>query len=257
MQETTNRKKENFEIDVQKLLFAYLRKWWLIALCAVVFAVAAVGYTVKFVTPMYRASVTIYVNNIRSGETINYISGSNLEASKQLVNTYVNIIRSDTVLNKVADTHNLRYNASQIRGMMSAEQMGETEIFKLHIVNQNPERAAEVANAIANVALAEIENFVEGSSTKVIDYAQVPTVRHTPSYSTQALKFGLVGALIAGLWITVRFLLDTRVNNTEELEMLFPYPVLGQIPSFDTLEARGKSGYGENEDETAKEAEKK
>ena len=93
-----NENPEVVEIDLRKLLLAYLHKWWLIVLCALLVGAASLLYTMEMVTPLYQASVTIYVNNVRSGERIDYISGSNLQASQQLVNTYSNIIRSDTVL---------------------------------------------------------------------------------------------------------------------------------------------------------------
>ena len=53
------------ELDLRLLVMALVRKLWLIALCAVILAAAAFGYTKYFVTPTYRASVTIYVNNNR------------------------------------------------------------------------------------------------------------------------------------------------------------------------------------------------
>ena len=83
------------EIDLLKLFMAYLHKWWLILLCALVVGGGTLLYTMKLVTPLYQASITVYVNNVRSGERIDYISGSNLQASQQLVNTYSNIIQSD------------------------------------------------------------------------------------------------------------------------------------------------------------------
>ena len=93
-------KKRDVEIDVMKLLLLYLSKWWLILLCAVVGAGIMFLYTKNFITPLYQAKVTIYVNNAVSGQQIESVSGSNLSASQQLVNTYVNILRSDTVLER-------------------------------------------------------------------------------------------------------------------------------------------------------------
>ena len=87
MRERRNEERNIMEIDLQKLLMAYLRKWWLIVLCGCLAAGVAFVYTKCCITPMFRASVTIYVNNTRSGEYVDYVSGSNLSASKQLVRT--------------------------------------------------------------------------------------------------------------------------------------------------------------------------
>ena len=91
------------EIDLKQLLLALIHKAWLLVLCALIAGGIAYVYTANFITPLYRASVSIYVNNAspQAGNG-SYISGSDLATAQRLVNTYVNIIRSNTVLEKVA-----------------------------------------------------------------------------------------------------------------------------------------------------------
>lgn len=76
MKEAVPKNNDTVEIDLIKLFMAYLHKWWLILLCALVVGGGALLYTMKFITPLYQASITIYVNNVRSGERIDYISGA-------------------------------------------------------------------------------------------------------------------------------------------------------------------------------------
>ena len=233
MKETTAQKNDGvIEIDLHKLLLAYLHKWWLIVLCALFIGGASLLYTMEIVTPLYQASITVYVNNVRSGERIDYISGSNLQASQKLVNTYSNIIRSDTVLTKVAKAANVSYTPDMMRGLMSTKQVGETELFDVYITHSDPELAAHLANAIADVAPAEIEGFVEGSSAKIIDYAKVPSERCSPSYSRNTVFGAVIGGVLAVAYVTLRCLLDVRIKEEEDLTALFDLPVLGQIPSF-------------------------
>lgn len=238
------KKKEAVEIDLMKLLMLYLRKWWLILLCAILGGSIMLGYTMNFVTPLYQASVTIYVNNVSNGQQIDYISGSNLTASQQLVSTYINIIRSDTVLEKVAESTGLYISAADVRSIMSAAQVGETELFDVYISHPDPEMAAYIANAIAKVAPSEIENFVEGSSTKVVDYAKVPTVPYTPSYQKNIALGAIVGIVLAVAVLTIRELLDVRIKTEEDLMEISDLPILGRIPAFASdKNSKRRSGY--------------
>ena len=241
MQENNNR--EGMEINLQKLLLTYVRFFWLILAAAIVVGLASLWYTRQYVTPMYRASTTIYVNNFRSDATVEYITGSNLQASQQLVSTYVNIIKSDTVLSRVVDNSALPYTPGQLRSMITTAQVGETELFRVHVTHEDPYMAADVANAIASEALAGIEEFVEGSSAKVVDYATVPEYRYTPNYSKNALLGAFVGGAAAVMYVTLRFLLDVRIKISEDLEQMYEIPVLGQIPVFVTADQK-KKGYG-------------
>lgn len=154
-----NRSSDILEIDLWKLLLLYLRRWRLILLCALAAAAISLIYTANFITPLYRANVTIYVNNIKANQQVDYISAANLATSQQLVNTYVNIIRSDTVLEKVVKNARLDYSAAEIRGMMTTAQVDETELFSVYISHPDPEMAAKIANAVATVAPARSRNL--------------------------------------------------------------------------------------------------
>ena len=233
------------EIDLKQLILALIYKAWLLILCALIGGVLAYAYTANFITPMYRATVSIYVNNTSPslGNT-DYISGSDLATAQRLVNTYVNIIRSNTVLEKVAAQSGLDITAGQIRGMMTAESVEDTEIFEIHISSADPELAAQVANAIAAVAPDEISNFLEGSSTKIIDYAQVPQYRYTPSFRQNTFLGLCAGGMLAAVYVVLRTIFDVRIKGEDDLERLFDLPVLGAIPDFASQsKSGGKYGY--------------
>lgn len=232
------------EIDLMELATALLRKAWLLVLCAVLVGGISYLYTFYLVTPMYRAEVTVYVNNTSEKASIEYVSGSNLTASAQLVTTYVNIIRSDRVLDKVVEQSGLDISAEAVRRMMTASSVDETEMFRVYVSSASPERAATVANAIAEVAPDEIAKIVEGSSTKIIDYAKVPQNPYSPSYRRNVLTGALLGMMLAGAYVVLRTLLDKRIKGEEDLERLSDLPVLGIIPEFGSEHKKGGYGYG-------------
>ena len=242
--------RDGLEIDLQKLVAAYLGKWWLILACTCLAALAAFCFAANMITPMYQAKVTIYVNNTASGLQLETISNSNLVTSQRLVNTYINMISSDTVLEKVAEASGIEITANRIRKMMSAKQVDDTELFDVVITHADPALAAHVANAIAEVAPGEIENFVEGSSTKIIDYAKVPAVPSSPNVRMISVLGGMVGCLVALAYLTLRLLFDVRIKDEEDLNMIFDIPVLAQIPVFLADGERRTGSYGKHTYET-------
>ena len=223
---------ETKELDLKLLAKDVLKRAWLVVLCAAVLAAATLIYTVNFVTPTYKASVTMYVSNNAEG-TSNSVSSSNLAVALQLAKTYVNIIKSDMVLDKVINKAQLTsVSAEDVRKMLSAEVVDETEIFQVSIVSPNPKMSADIVNAIASIAPNEIHQIIEGSTAKVVDYAKVPTERYAPNYATNTILGALAGAVLAVAMIVIFRLSDNRIKDKEDLIQICKLPVLGSIPDF-------------------------
>ena len=220
---------DTVELDLRLLGGVLLKRIWIILLSAVIAGAVLLLYTVNFVTPQYKADVTMYVNN-NSSINSQYISSSDLAVAKSLVETYTNIISSNTVLEKVAEETGLGITASQIRGMLSATAVGETEMFKVSILTPDPQMSMDIANVIAEVAPDEIARIIPGSSAKVVDYARIPNGRHSPSYTTSALLGFLFGGILAIAVVLIQHMMDNRVQKEEDLELIYNAPVLGCIP---------------------------
>lgn len=232
------------EINLAELLSALLRKVWLIILCAVVAGALVYAYTVNFVTPMYQSRITVYVNNTVFTNSNNNlsISATDLATSQRLVATYINILESNFVLDPVAEKVGHGLTASHIRSMIMAAPLDETEVFEVRVSNSDPQLAATIANAIAEVAPEKIEEIVVGSSTKIIDVAKVAAAPYAPNKSRNT-TFGMIGgALIAVCIVVLQTLLDVRVKGEEDLALISTAPVLGLIPDL-ALESKDSYGY--------------
>ena len=222
---------EGIEINIRKVVFACLDKWWLIVLCAILVATASGLFTAKMIQPRYRSTVTLYVNNAANYEKVNYITSATLDASAQLVNTYIGILMTDSVLEKVgAEAGGM--SAGQIRGCISAQQVNETVLFKVSVSHTDPAVAYRIACAVEEVMPDELFKIVEGSSTKVVDRPKMAYAPYSPNIRRNIILGGALGSVVAVLIIVLLHMLDVRIKDEEDLNALSQYPVLGQIPAF-------------------------
>ena len=90
----------------------------------------------------------------------------------------------------------------------------------------------------------KIASIVDGSSVRIMNYAAVPTVRSSPSYSVNTALGAIVGFFISSLIvIIIDFFLD-KVKNAEALTSKYKLPVLGEIPDlYDPHSASAKYRY--------------
>lgn len=254
MREHGEERSAGIDIDLQELLMLYLRKWWMIILCAVLAGAIAFGGTYCLMTPMYKANVSVYVNNNRENPEDGYVSYNDLSVSLRLVNTYINIVTSNRVLEKVSEELDHEYTAAELAGYLSAEQLNNTEIFQVFATHPDPEEAARIANAVAKVAPEEIADVIEGSSARIIDMAKVPTQKASPNYTTMTLLGAAAGVLIAIVAMTIRQLSDTRIKDEDDLVTMFNLPILGRVPEFSQMDEMNKAGnaYANTNGRTAK-----
>lgn len=244
MNETFNEKGSDVELKMQELLLAYMRRWKLIALSVILATAIALGISVFFMTPMYRASATIYVSNHRVLAEDDSLSSADLSASLHLIKGYSILTESDAVLQKVAEKLDERYSTSQLRDMITTEQVGETVIFEVRVSHSNAKEAAWIANVLAEVVPAEGPLVFEGSYARMIDSARVPSSSYSPNYATNALLGAAIGLLLAVAYLTIMCLRDTHIKDENDLTDMFELPILGIIPDMDFVAANSSSSSG-------------
>lgn len=238
------------EIDLKRLGAALLKRAWLIVLCIAIAAVSVYIYTDKVIKKEYTATVSIYVTNRSADSQSGFISSSDLATSQRLVVTYINVLKSDYVLDPVAERLGRKgLDAEVLRGMITAESPDETEVLYISVTSKDRELAKEIANAIVDVAPAQIEAKVVGSTSTKLDYAK-KAVQSAPNVTNNTIIGAAAGALVAVVAICLQVILDVRVKDEEDLARICEAPVLGNIPDFNGQNKPGSRAYVADGDKT-------
>lgn len=233
-----NENRDSIEIDLRRILLVLWSNLWILLLVAVLIGAMAFSYAWFFIQPTYSSSVQLYVNN--NYENSPGFSSSQLTAAQALTNTYIVIMRSRSVLDEVAARTQLGYSYAQLRSMITAASVNDTEIFQVTVTCTNYKHAAIIANAIADILPEKITAVVEASSARVVDYAVENPIPVGPSYTKYALIGAIAGFAVAALVIVIMELMDTTINSEEYLTHVYKeYPLLAVIPGAES----SKSGY--------------
>ena len=231
---------ETVEIDLKELFLILKKKLWVIAICAVLVAALVFMYTALFVTPMYTAQISVYVNNRTVNSNNSGIASGDLAVAIQLVNTYIHILQDEAVLEQVIEKANLDYTPEQLKGMVKAEVVEDTEVFRVEVSSPDPALSARIANTIAEIAPDAISGIIEGSNAKVFSPAKVPTKASSPSYAFNTIIGAFAGVVLAAIAVILQNMLDVRVKGEADLQKICPIPVLGMIPELTDESLNGK-----------------
>lgn len=211
------------------ILNILLKRWWIILVSSLVAGLLTFAYSAYLIDPTYTSSGTLYVVN-NTENSMPYYSPSEYTLSVQLVNTYSEILKSDTFCQTISKRLNSRVSASQVKSMLSMSGVGETEILRVSAVSKNPELAREVVQEVLNNAPEEIMRVVKAGSVEIIDNARLPTSPTSPNVRRNTLLGCLLGAMIAALIVYILEMFDTTVKEEVELSEKYDVPVLGIIP---------------------------
>ena len=225
-------KTDYYEIDLLRLAGALWKKLWLIVLVTLLCGALAFGYTFFLVTPLYKATAMMYVNNsaISVGSAKVSISAGDLAASQSLVDTYTVILKTRGTLNEVISRTGVPYSYQQLTKMVQAEAVNSTEVFSIDVTSPDPQEAELIANAIADILPDRIADIVEGSSVKIVDYAIVPAEIASPSY-TRNTALGILAGLVAiAAIICLREIFDEKLHSEDDITQRYQLPILAVIP---------------------------
>ena len=233
---------DEIEIDLGKLFRALLSKAWLIALISVVSAVITFFVTLLCITPQYQSSAMFYVNNnsLSVGDASFSLSSGDLSTSRNLVDSYIVILNTRETIAAVNEHAGVDYSYSELKNMISASAVNETEIFKVTVTNPDPAEAQRITSAIAEVLPGRIGTIIKGTSAEVVDSATVPTKPSSPSYTKNIVLGFMFGFLLTVGVIAVREIFDTAIRSDEDIVDVCQHPVLATVPD---LTAASKTGY--------------
>lgn len=227
-------------LDLRRFVNSLLRNLWKIAVVTLLSGVLALVGSLMFITPMYQASATFYVNNsVSLGDASLSISSGDISTSKSLVSSYLVILRTRGTLLEVIDYAESDRTYSELLSMISASGINNTEFFRINVVSEDPKEAEHLANAISYVIPRRISMIIEGSSAKVVDYAITPSTPYNANYSKNTAIGFLLGAIISIATIILIDILNVTIKDEDDVQNCCHYPVLALVPDMSVSSRRG------------------
>ncbi len=221
------------EIYLPHLFAALLRKSWLMVLGGMLGAVILFLSTYFFEDVTYKSSVMFYVNNSTiHAEDFSYsgMTSSDISASKQLVQSYVTILKTRDSIENVIEYAGVDLSYEEVRDMISAAPVDSTEIFRVNVTGSDPVEVQEIATSIAHVLPKRIASVVEGSSARVVEASVIATSRSGPNYKKSGEVGFLAGFLVSMTILVTAYAMDTTIRSEDDITRFSTAALLSSIP---------------------------
>ncbi|WP_406472429.1 polysaccharide biosynthesis tyrosine autokinase [Streptomyces sp. NBC_01615] len=234
-------------MDLHGFLKALARRWPTVVVCLVLAIGAALAAT-GLSTPVYEARTQLFVATLTSEDTAQLNQGQSFSQAR--VQSYASIVTTRQVTAPVVKKLGLRTTPEELASRITAVAPLNTVLIDITVKDTVPERAARIANAVAQRFSAVVERLetpkrtvqrsgknhaddappVSPVSLGVTQEAVAPTGPVSPRPLLN-LAAGVLGGLLLGAGIVVlRETLDTTFKTSEALGEFTAVPGLGTIP---------------------------
>ena len=236
-----NQQKTNVnEIDLLALCRALLKKWQMLVLVALCGAVLMLNYTEFLVKPTYTSTTKVYIMTKYNSEQSS-VTTSDLSISAQFTEDYMDLVKSRTVIEGVISTLDLNYSYEKLAGNVSASATSNSSrILNISVVDTDPKLAMEIANEIREMVSAQITETTGADAVNVVEYANLPTSKTSPSLMKNCIIGALVGFVIMAAIIVVEYLMDDSIKTVDDVEKYLGLNVLTTIPALGSNDKKKK-----------------
>jgi capsular exopolysaccharide synthesis family protein len=212
-----------------------LRKSWILIVALALVGVAGAASLSLLQTPQYSATSKVFVSTSSSGSVTELAQGNTFTV--QRVNTYSDLATTPIVLLPVIAQLELETNEGALSKAISVAAPLNTSIIEITVVNDDPVLAADIANATAE-SLTDVVDRIETPATEdatsavkltLVQQATVPGAPVSPNVSLN-IALGVLVGLAVGVGLAVlRQVLDTRIRNERDIELVTDAAIIGGI----------------------------
>ena len=236
MENQVTNNNDEIEIDLGEIFHLILSRLGVIILSGIILGVISIIGTMLFITPQYESTTKIMVLNKQDNNTL---TSADMQTSTQLTKDYAELIQSRTVLEGVIAQLNLDMTYKKMLNKVSVETSSDSRIVSISVTDEDPYTASEIANAVRDMAAEHIQSVMDIEAVNVVDTANIPNEKPSPSLAKNGVIGGLLGVIIAMAAVIIIYLTNDTIKVEEDVERYLGLSVLGSIP-FSEKESRSK-----------------
>lgn len=219
---------DEIEIDLREVFLVLFGKAWLILLAGILSAALAFAFSQFVLEPVYESTTQIYILNKQDSDTVTY---SDVQLGSQLTKDYAELIQSRFVLESVIEQLQLtELDYEDMLEKVSVSTPADTRILAITVSDTDPMAAMRMANSIREAAAVHIKNVMDIEAVNVVDTANLPTEKASPSVFMWTVIGALIGMMFVMAIVLIRYLTDDTIKTSDDVEKYLGLSTLALIP---------------------------
>lgn len=235
------------EYSLKDLVNLFLNKIFTIIAVTLVFGVAAYCVANWALPRMYSSHLSMYVQSYTAGIATDTEMRGSVSTSKQLLNTYIEVLKDDAVMADVGEQlvknfeegslqecftiSDGKVTASSLRSCIKITAITDTTALTVTVTTRNAQVSAAVCNYLSRVAQKYLDKAVGVGSISYIANAKIYETPVSPNIPKITLIGAAIGLVLIMLEILVIDFFDNTVKSSQDISEKYEKAILGEIQS--------------------------
>ncbi len=248
--------KEIKGINIADALTLIRHYFWLLIITTAVFASVAFTGVKYFTDDTYTATGVLYVSNKSSNDTTDNTEGSiqksDIDTSKTISATYIELLQTRDFLETVSDKLGNAFSWSEIKSILTISSVGDTELLKISVTTESAEDSFRIARSIIYQAPEKLLEIYDGGKVSIADDVYKPSAPDDKRLMMKTVLGGVIGAAIGLAVIFARYIFDRKIHSSSEISKKYGAFVLGELPNLNIGSSAKRGSKNKVEDGTEK-----
>lgn len=227
MNENREMNNDELEIDLRELFKVLKKNILLVLVISVLCAAIGLVSSMFLINKKYSSEATIYITpKVTEQGTIDYNS---IQTNSRMVNNYMEILKGETILAKVADQVGME-SCAEVLNTLTVSNPENTELISVSSETTDPELSQQIVSLVISTFTEDMMDILNLNNVTIINDAKVNEKPVSPSVPRYTILGFAVGMVISCGYVFITFLFDKRLRTREEAENFLGVPVLATVP---------------------------
>jgi capsular polysaccharide biosynthesis protein len=221
---------------VEDIIDALKSRWQMIVGITLIAAIIATVVSFFLIKPQYQASTKLFIGKETSDTAKeSTYNSSDVQMYQNLLKTYVDVIKTNDLINDAISGKNISTSAGAIKGGLTVEAVPSTQILKISYTSADKNEAKEVVEAVADQFIITSKELIGNANVKIVESVTLPGAPVSPNKKMNIAIATILGLMVgAGIAILLEFM-DNTFKDKEQTENILGLPVLGSIPNAEKM----------------------
>ncbi|MBZ9687736.1 hypothetical protein G9F72_015495 [Clostridium estertheticum] len=211
----------NMTLDMRKYKNIIKRGKWIIILITLLSTIAGVKFSINPGEVNYFTDETIIIG--QENDATN---------NQNLIKTYIEIAKSNSVAEKASAKLNGAVSPIEIENAITINIQLNTSILKITTSTPDKKQTLDIINAVSDSFIEESHRIYPNGKTQIMDYAKEPQATAN-KFNIRNTGISFLIGLIASMSILLLMnYMDTTIKNEDNMEQELGLPVIGNIQKY-------------------------